>query len=176
MKRIAVIVGAWVMLAVPLGASAQTPRPSEIPPVITSTAPFGTGKLSRLLIVAYDAALWTDAKAWSYGAPFALSLRYHMGFESADLVDRTIDEMKGQGTLTPSDEAEYRQQLAKAFPDVKDTDRITAVYVPPRTVQFYYNGTPTHTVNDATFAPRFFDIWLSEKTSEPSLRKALLSR
>ena len=47
-----------------------------------------------LVVTAYDAELWTDAKTWSMEAPFALTLRYHMGFSTDDFVSRGLSEMK----------------------------------------------------------------------------------
>jgi hypothetical protein len=149
-------------------------RPVELEGSISAAAPIGTGELSRLFIVAYEAALWSDAAKWSYEAPFALTIRYRMNFTTDELVDRTIEEMRGQGSVSAADEVRYRALLVKAFPNVKDGEQITALYVPKETVRFFHQGKPTGEIEDAVFARRFFDIWLSDKTTEPSLRRGLL--
>lgn len=152
-------------------ASAAESLP-EIRPLIKAEKPIGTGQLSRLWIVGYDASLWTDAPSWSYDAPFALSITYRMNFSSDELAERSIEEMNGQ--RSNPDAASYNAVLHQCFPSVKENDRITAMFIPPATLKISHNGTPTCTQNDATFATRFLDIWLSEKTSEPSLRRKLL--
>jgi hypothetical protein len=175
MKKI--LVAAFVVfMSANLSAAqaADVSRPAEIGKAIAATTPYGTGDLSRLFIVAYDASLWTDADTWSYRAPFALSLRYQMGFTRDELTDRTISEMVGQGEVPAHDQAAYRAFFAKAYTDVKKGDRFTAVFVPPATMRLYHNGALTGQREDAVFAKRFFDIWLSEKTTEPALRRGLL--
>jgi hypothetical protein len=57
---------------------------------------------------------------------------------------------------------------------VKAGDRITAIHTPGQPVRFFHNGRMTASSEDSTFADPFFGIWLSPKTSEPSLRRALL--
>lgn len=166
-----------IAVVAPLGAmAAGTPAPKEIAASIKSAEPYGEGKLKRLIIVAYKAALWTDASTWSYDAPFALSITYNMGFTRDELVGRTLEEMDAQEALPKDAAARYRSELDAAFTDVADGDRFTALYSPKGAVRFYHNGRLTRTITDGVFAKRFFDIWLSEKTSEPSLRRGLLAR
>lgn len=147
--------------------------PKEVAGTIKQETAYGEGKLQRLLFVAYKASLWTDAKAWSYDAPFALSITYNMGFAKDDLVDRTISEMAGQSE-SPTPAESYREVLNKAFTDVKDGERFTALFTAKKSVRFYHNGRFTSEVADPVFAKRFFDIWLSPKTTEPALRRGLL--
>lgn len=147
--------------------------PKEVAGTIKQETAYGEGKLQRLLFVAYKASLWTDAKSWSYNAPFALSITYNMGFTKDDLVDRTISEMAGQSE-SPTPAENYRAVLNKAFTDVKDGERFTALFTAKKSVRFYHNGTFMSEIADPSFAKRFFDIWLSPKTSEPSLRRGLL--
>lgn len=147
--------------------------PKEVASTIKQETAYGEGKLQRLLFVAYKASLWTDAKSWSYDAPFALSITYNMDFAKDDLVDRTISEMAGQSE-SPRPAESYRELLDKAFTDVKDGERFTALYTAKKSVRFYHNGKFTSEVADPVFARRFFDIWLSPNTTEPALRRGLL--
>ncbi|MBX9727028.1 MAG: chalcone isomerase family protein [Rickettsiales bacterium] len=162
-----------IAFAAPLAVNAATAAPTEIAKTISQPEPYGKGKLSRMMFVAYKASLWTDAQQWSYDAPFALSITYNMGFTRDELVDRTISEMAEQSEA-PTPAENYREALTKAFVDVKDGDRFTASMPAKNKVRFYHNGSLTHEIVDAVFAKRFFDIWLSAKTSEPSLRRGLL--
>lgn len=157
-------------LAVAMNAHAA---PKEIAGTIKQETAYGEGKLQRLMFVAYKASLWTDATAWSYDAPFALSITYNMDFTKDDLIDRTISEMAGQSE-SPCPAESYRALLDKAFTDVKDGERFTALYTAKKSVRFYHNGTFMSDIADPVFAKRFFDIWLSPNTTEPALRRGLL--
>ena len=77
------LMAAPVMLTGPAMAA-----PAEAGSVIHAATPYGSGKYAVLFITAYDAELWTDAARWSMAAPFALTLRYHIGFSSDYLVNR----------------------------------------------------------------------------------------
>lgn len=170
MRKTLLALAAAVALALPATAST---RPLELGSTITATQPYGSGKLTWLVFTAYDATLWTDAPQWSMNAPFALTLSYRMGFSTQELVDRTIEEME---KVSPSSNAHLRfqQQLSKAFPAVKERDRITALYVPGQPVRFFHNGRPTAEIADPGFAEPFFGVWFSPRTSEPRLRQSLL--
>lgn len=159
------------LLFAPLPARAA---PAEIASVIHAEKPYGSGDAGVLFLTAYTATLWTDAPDWSMDTPFALTLQYGMGFDTEDLVSRTLKEIKhvdpgfdGTAKLTP--------ELNTAFPPVKSGDRITALYVPGKPVSFYRNGSATGSI-DADFAKDFFGIWLSPKTSDTALRAELLKR
>jgi hypothetical protein len=159
---------------VPAGAAT---RPAELNGVIRAERPLGTGSLSFLFLTAYEAALWTDAPQWTMDTPFALTLVYRMSFTTDELAGRTVEEMqKTAPGLTAAQRAAHEALLRRAFPPVRDGDRITALHVPGKPVRFYHNGRPTADSGTPEFAPPFFAIWLSEKTSEPSLRERLLGR
>ena len=46
---------------------------------------------------------------------------------------------------------------------------------PGQSARFFFNGVLRGEVADAEFTRLFFGIWLSPNTSEPALRKQLLS-
>jgi hypothetical protein len=167
------ILAVVLLLATVAWASA---RPNEIAGEIKASKPYGTASLTWLFLTAYDASLWTDAHQWSMDAPFALAVVYRMSFSREELVERTMEEMQRVAPdLNDSAIARFAPALAKAFPAVKDGDRITALHVPGAPVRFFHNGRPTHSVPDVDFAAPFFGIWLSPKTSEPSVRNGLLN-
>jgi hypothetical protein len=168
------VIAVLAFVALVASAAAMT-RPLELGSTISSTKPYGSGSLTWLFFTAYDATLWTDAPQWSMNVPFALTLRYRIGFSTDEIVERTLQEMAKVSPATPKDAlARFGAELKRAFPPVRDGDRITALYVPGRGTQFFHNGTPTVTLAGAAFAEPFFGIWLSAKTSEPKLREALL--
>jgi hypothetical protein len=149
--------------------------PPEIAGVIKSEKPYGEGHMNFLFIKAYNARLWTDAPSWSIDTPFAMEITYGMGFDTGDLVERTIKEMKTvDPQLSDADVAKLTPQLNKVYPPVKSGDRLVALYEPGKPVTFTHNGEPTGSIAGDSFAKDFFGIWLSPNTSAPSLRKNLL--
>jgi len=151
-------------------------KPVEISGLVKAAEPLGKASLKVLVFHAYDAELWTDAKPFSYDAPFALMLTYRMDFSTDDLVERSIQEMEGiYGAYDDVAKSKLTAELTKAFPNVTDGDRITAYFVPAKGVTIYYNGVRRSAIS-TTFAKPFMDIWMSEKTSEPGLRKRLLGK
>ena len=149
--------------------------PAEIASVIHAATPYGSGKYAVLFITAYDTELWTDAPGWSMNAPFALTLRYHIGFSSDYLLNRTLREMKGvDPKLSDADIERYRKAMA-FFAPASSGDEMTMLYQPGEPVKFFKNGAPTGEVNEPGFAQDFFGVWLSPNTSEPDLRKSLLN-
>lgn len=150
--------------------------PQEVASVIHATTPYGSGKYSVLFITAYDAEVWTDAPEWSMNAPFALTLRYHIGFSSDYLVNRTLREMKGvDPSLSDDTIARYRKAMA-FFAPASSGDEMTMLYQPGQPVRFFKNGASTGEVSEPGFAEDFFGVWLSPATSDPDLRKSLLHR
>lgn len=149
--------------------------PPEIASVIHAATPYGTGKYAVLFITAYDTELWTDAHPWSMNAPFALTLRYHIGFSSSYLVSRTLSEMRHVNpSLTDADIERYKKAMA-FFAPASSGDEMTMLYEPGQPVKFFKNGAPTGEVSEPGFAQDFFGVWLSPNTSEPDLRKSLLN-
>jgi hypothetical protein len=158
--------------AVPLAKAAAAPP--EVADVITADRPYGSGSYGFLFVTAYKAAVWTDARPWSMDVPFALSLTYGMHFSTDEMVSRANKEMKHlDPDLTDQILATYDATLAKALPAVKPGDRITALNLPGKPAQVYWNGTPTATIDDPRLIDDFFGIWLSPHSSAPSLRAAL---
>jgi hypothetical protein len=169
-----VVWAAAALIALSVTAAAMT-RPTELGSAINATKPYGSGSLTWLVFTAYDATLWTDAPQWSMSAPFALTLKYRMSFTSEELVERTIEELVKVAPGTPKASLPaYTASLRRAFPNVKDGDRITALHMPGGSVRFFHNGTQTAEIADPEFAEPFFGIWFSPRTSEPRLRAGLL--
>lgn len=149
--------------------------PTEIATVIHANAPYGKGSYGMIVVTAYDAELWTDAAKWSMDTPFALTLRYHMAFSTEDFVGRGLDEMKRvDPALDETARKRFGDAMTRVFPPVKDGDTITALYQPGQPVKIFHNGRLAGEIADKDFAEPFFGIWLSPKTSAPSLRANLL--
>lgn len=134
----------------------------------------GEARLSVLFWDIYDAKLYAEGLTYDPDAPFALSLRYLMKLKGIDIAEKSIDEIRKQGFEDENQLLAWQRSLELIFPDVSDGDEILGVSNPVEGTTFYLNGSLIGRIDDMNLSRKFFDIWLSEKTSEPELRKSLL--
>jgi len=163
-----------IMLLASSSAFASATKPVCLDKIIQAQSPYGEGKMNKLFMKVYDAALWTDAKQWSMDSTFALSINYDLSIDGDDLVDRSIEEMEHTNPIPAEKVDSYKQQLTKVFPDVKKGDTITALYDPKKGVTFFYNNKLYGAIKDQDLSKRFLSIWFAPNTSEPTLRASLL--
>jgi len=165
-----------LLIAFPLQA---VDKPGELPAEIREAGAdwtlLGTARLRKYFFHVYDGALWVDGDEWSWDSAFVLDFRYARNLDGAAMAERGAEEMKQQGHCD-SLEACWLDEQKKAFPDVSDGDRISGWYQPGEPARFYFNGELQHVVEDPAFARPFFEIWMSEKTSEPKFRESLLGK
>lgn len=141
---------------------------------IPSAEIVGAGRLSVLFWDVYDATLYASGGQWAKDKPFALSIHYFHEIEGKDITDRSIEEMRGQDFNDEDTLRKWHTELNAIFPDVQNGTVLTAVFIPGKQTEFFENGRKIGIVKGDDFLNRFSGIWLSEKTSEPSLRKKLL--
>ena len=122
----------------------------------------------------YDVRLWTQMKAFTHAEPFAIELVYDMTLKGKDIADRSVTEMRAQGVGDEAKLKRWGDEMSKTFPDIKKGDTLVGVSLPGKEARFYNREKLIATVPDPEFAKAFFDIWLSEKSSEPKLRLKLL--
>lgn len=188
---------AWLALAGTQSANAQAQAQAQVPASTATTAiPYaddssavrvglpgaqlgGSAKLTVWGFDVYRASLWVGPSfrqtRYSDHA-FALELAYLRKFDAAAITQRTLDEMQRQAKLPPEKVRVWREAMLSIFPDVKPGDRITGIHQPGAPTRFLVNGKPKGEIADDEFDQLFFGIWLSEATSEPALRQALLAR
>jgi len=132
----------------------------------------GRGQFSRFGFSVYEARLFAPQGRYVPERPFALSLTYSRSIAGEKLVQASFDEMqKLQAPL--AERKDWRVDLERVLPDVVPGDSITAVYQPGHGAVFFHRDRQTGRIND-DLAKYFFGIWLDPRTSEPSLRQALL--
>ncbi len=139
----------------------------------------GQGRLSFLGLHIYDARLWLGeaplAADWTT-QPLALELIYGRALKGDLIAERSIKEMKRQADFSDARAEQWLNGMKKLFPDVKEGDRITGLQLPGIGLRCFINGQLKGELRDTEFARLFFGIWLSDKTSEPALRDALLGK
>jgi hypothetical protein len=137
----------------------------------------GSGTYTWWGFTVYEASLWVapgfDAADLARQR-YLLELKYARAFKGSDIAQRSLEEMRRIGAFSEEQGQRWLQAMQRAFPDVAAGDRLVGVHEPGRGAHFYANGRPTAEIADARFAELFFGIWLSEQTSAPQLRLALL--
>jgi len=175
---LAVAAAMGVAVASSAAEDAATP-PAFIRQALPEAALWGQGQMRFLGLRIYDARLWAGPRfeAADFGAyPLALELNYHRAFTGAAIAQRSIEEIERQGELTPAQAQSWQKALTAVLPDVQPGDRLTGLYQPGQGMRLWRGQQPLGAIDDAELARRFFGIWLSPRTSEPSLRSALLAR
>lgn len=137
----------------------------------------GEGELRVWGLAVYRARLWTEPEfdPQDYAAhPFWLELTYARAFAADAIARRSLEEMRRQGPIPPALAQAWEAALRGVLPDVRAGDRLLGGYRPGEGAWFTHGERPLGRVADPEFARRFFGIWLSDSTSAPALRTALL--
>lgn len=134
----------------------------------------GSASMSMMWFDIYSAKLYSnDGKYQPNQLPLKLEIEYHRNIEAEDLIDATVDQWQHLG-IPEQQINEYREQLAKAWPDVKEGDRLTFMVNNATQAEFLFNDKPYFQVSNVQFSADFLAIWLSENTSRPKLRQQLI--
>ena len=140
----------------------------------SNPAKVGQGLLSHFFWDVYTATLIAPNANWNPDMPFALSVKYLLDIDGADIAERTISEIRDQGFDDEPTLSVWNEKLLNILPNVTDGTRLTAVRDKAGNTIFYRDGNWIGEVDDHAFTRRFFDIWLGEKTPQPALKRALL--
>ncbi len=134
----------------------------------------GEARMAVLFWDIYDARLYSPGAIWRAEPPYALALTYLLDLDGERIAERSIQEMRKQGFGDELTLARWYELLAGILPDVSDRDEIVGLADSEGHTRFFLNGEPIGEIREPEFTERFFGIWLSERTSEPELRRNLL--
>ena len=161
-----------------VGDSGRNP-PDSLPAVVTADfdlawAVCGSGVLTWNVFRLYRATLHAPRGQFDLTRPFVIDLSYLRRIPAAQIVGRSIDEIRrlsapGEGTL-----ARWQVTLATLIPDVTLGSRLIGVFEPGRRVVFYSGSQRLGEFADAQFTDAFAAIWLDPDTRSPALRASLL--
>lgn len=138
----------------------------------------GEGDYSYWLWDLYHARLQSaDGRFVDYqqSAPLQLELTYARNISKKEFIDATMEQWKIQQGAVLKVHKIWAGELNLLWRDVKKNDKLSAVLQADGLVDFYFNGELLGKTTDPAFGKAFFDIWLSEKTTAPDLRKQLLA-
>jgi hypothetical protein len=134
----------------------------------------GDGTMSWLFLDLYDASLFTPSGNYQSDIyPQALTINYLKNVNKKRLIKATEE----QWVLQEFEESKVKywlQSLQQIWPDIKSGDSLTFYVAENKKGYFYHNQTLLGEINSEDFSDAFLSIWLSEKTSQPQLRRQLL--
>ena len=151
--------------------------PQEVATGLASAQFSGTGKLTFFGLNVYDASLWVSPgfKPNDFeNHAFVLESHYFRAFSAENIAKRSLEEMQRIEKIPEPTAELWLTTLRDVLPDVKKNDCLIGVHKPGSGVSFWLNGKRSGEIRDVELSRQFFAIWLSPKTSEPKLRKALL--
>jgi len=164
-------------LVLPTGPALAMSAESTVGVALKDKARLGTARLRVWGFEVYDASLYAapgfDAQRFTEHR-FGLELSYLRSFKGSDIAERSIDEMRNLAVIEPAQAERWLKAMSALFPDVQRGDRVTGVHEPGTGARFYLNGQWLGEVADESFSRLFFGIWLSPKTSQPGMRRALI--
>ncbi len=143
---------------------------------VPDAAVVGRGVLSYAFWAIYEATLYAPYGRWDPAQPYALSITYFREIKGRDIADTSAQEIRRQGFRDEVTLAAWHTQMMAIFPDVKEGTLLSAVFTPGEHTTFYSGQDIIGTIKGNDFGRYFFGIWLSEQTSDPQLRRALLGQ
>jgi Chalcone isomerase-like len=149
----------------------------KLPVGIDDAQLVGAGRLKFWGFDVYDARLWAPSSfvaAEFVKHPFALDITYLRDFSQADVVQRSMQEMRDLAVVSDDKATQWEAQLRKSLPAIRKGDRLVGSYQPNEGASFTVNGKALDDIRDPELARAFFSIWLSPRTTAPALRRALL--
>jgi hypothetical protein len=167
------LVIAWLTMGW-LGGTARAEAVPDLSAVFPGAKKVGQGKLRWMGFPIYLAELWSTDGTYQADRAFILSLTYFRGISQTQIVNASIEQMQKLGAPV-EEHPDWVEKLATVFQDVGESDNISGVFYPGDHAQFYFNFKPAGKL-DALLADHLAAIWLSPRTTEPSLRQALLGQ
>lgn len=153
--------------------AASRPPGEHITSLLPGAQLVGAGRYTWLGLAIYDAALYAPAGRFASEGPYALELTYARAFKGTAIAERSIEEMRRQGSGVEGRVDTWRARLDALFPDVARGDTLTGVLTRDGDAAFFHNARPIGRIDDPALARSFFGIWLDPQTSAPNLRARL---
>jgi len=154
------------------GGAARAEAEPDLSQYLPGAKRVGQGQLTWLGLPIYLAELWAVDGKYQADRAFILSLTYFRAIKQAQIVNASLEQMQKLGSAVEQ-HPDWGEKLSTVFQDVGESDRISGLFYPGDHAQFFFNDRKTGHL-DALLADNLAAIWLSPKSSEPALRKALL--
>lgn len=143
----------------------------------------GTGEMNYLFWTIYKADYYIGATEGSLAQDRdkierskqakALEIEYFKSIKSEALIQATTEQWVHLG-YSKNEIESWAAPLVNIWPNVEPGNVLLLLIGDDGQSHFYFNDNPIGTIKAETFGPAFLSIWLSENTSEPTLRQQLL--
>ncbi|AOT10812.1 chalcone isomerase family protein [Pseudoalteromonas luteoviolacea] len=133
-----------------------------------------TARMTYLFWDVYDIRLYSPSGRYEPFEPFVLQLTYLRDLDGQEIAKRSLEEMQKQGFNDAALGEVWLEKMKAIFPDVSENYSLYGVRDVKGATRFYDSEKFLGEITDQSFTKWFFDIWLSEKTTEPKMRLKLL--
>jgi hypothetical protein len=131
----------------------------------------GEGTMKVLFFDLYHARLYGNTADKSTHSLFEIN--YLKDIPAKKLISATREQWEHIG-LSNTAIPQWLSEIEQIWPDINKGDTLILRRNENGQAEFYHQNNYIGTVADPRFTDAFLAIWLSEKTSEPTLRKKLL--
>jgi len=135
----------------------------------------GEATFSVLFWDIYKSRLQTTSGNYTANSPTDIILyeiNYLRDITRNELIQRTVEQWQHL-KVKPDLYEKHLTKLQAIWPNITNGDTLALLVTTDKSV-FYFNNDFIGDIQDPQFGSLFLDIWLSEKTSQPALRKKLL--
>jgi hypothetical protein len=135
----------------------------------------GKGIFKVMFLKVYTAELIAANGLYDPNKAAALRLTYKMDISGKSIADESVRQIRDLGYKNEVRIAGWNSAMKNIFPDVIEGDTLTGVRTHLGESHFYHNDQFIGSMRDPEFTQLFFDIWLSEDTQAPQLRRKLIA-
>lgn len=122
----------------------------------------------------YDAELYTQNGSFSWDKPFLLKIHYLRNFSGKNIAKHTVKEIYSQHPqATKPKYQEYREIFNRLIPDVKKGSNLYGYMDRNGNGYIYTDDRLVGEIPSKQLSKYFFEIWLSDKSSNIKLSKKL---
>ena len=123
----------------------------------------------------YDAELFSEDNSFSWDKPFLLKVVYLRSLSGKSIAQQTVNEIvKQHPQITKANQEKYYDIFANIIPNVSNGDILYGFADENGYGQIYTkNNKLLGTIKDKQLTKYFFEIWLSDNSSNPLLSKQL---
>ncbi|WP_286267361.1 chalcone isomerase family protein [Thalassotalea atypica] len=151
--------------------------PCNLSDIIESSKllPMGKAMFTVLFWDIYESKLYTSSGRYPIdivNEQLLFEIKYLTDISNEELIRRTIEQWQYIGFI----DVHYQKfipELKRLWPDITDGDSLSLLINNNRSY-FYFNRDYLGEIQSSMFGQMFIDIWLSERTSQPRLRKQLM--
>tara|TARA_R110002050_G_scaffold118195_2_gene235378 strand:+ start:3698 stop:4270 length:573 start_codon:yes stop_codon:yes gene_type:complete len=137
--------------------------------------PMGQGSVTKYMFTVYKLALWAENNQYKYSNKLALQAWQEIEVTQEDLIKETLKKIYDNNHVSDEKLGQYEGYLKKIYPaNIKPKQTWTVIYIPNKSIDFYFNGKPYGKVKDMDFAKKYFGIWMNPAGEFKDLRQNLL--